>query len=111
MLVLTRVFCDVRRIIEMPEDHISFYFELLRCKDDISNRILLIFDNNIALEQCYYRSISLAKEKIKTEKEIILNINDTEYEFITIDKIYKTNRLLGRKYKDILFKDAYERIF
>lgn len=108
---LTRVFCDVRRIIEMPEDHISFYFDLLRCKNDMSNKILLIFDNNTALEQCYYCSRPLATESIKTEKEIILNINDIEYEFITIDKIYKTNRLLGRKYKDIQFKDAYERIF
>lgn len=106
----TKIFTEVRSIFNMSEDALTLYFELIRRIRKYSNKILLIFDNQNALEQCFYRSRGQAEYSIKEGDKARLTIEGYEYEFQIIERIYKKDWLKGREYCSIRFVDAYEKI-
>ena len=111
MWELTKFFCDIERLFEIPEDTFLFYYELKRhINPNMSDDILLVFHNDIALRQCYYRARVLADESVYSDNIKKISINGINYEFEIIDNIYKTNKLNERYFADIQFKNAYDKI-
>lgn len=117
MWEITKVFEDVQKLLNTPLDTFSFYYEIMRAKDENEDKILLVFNNEIALKQCFYKSKMKADfgevveiHEIDESNIYYLQFGEKIYEFVTLNRIYKTNWLKDRKYKDIQFKNAYDTI-
>lgn len=111
MWELTKVFYETERLFQIPEDTFLFYYELKRhINSNMSNDILLLFHNDIALRQCYYRARVLADESIYSDNIKKISIDGINYEFDVIENIYKTDKLDGRYFADIQLKNACDRI-
>ena len=111
MWEITKAFCDIERLFQIPEDTFLFYYELKRhINPNMSDDILLIFHNESALTQCYCRARAVADKAIFGDNIKQLTINGINYRFANIEELYKTNNLKGQYFADIQLKNSFDRI-